>query len=98
MHTGTDFLIGYGREGAVLWGTTPCLCLCLGDRLAASYINFYIANSAVIVPGFDDPNDDVAKQIVCGPCGCFAGVSQCSHWLIEEVREKEDAESYVCST
>jgi agmatine deiminase len=25
-----------------------------GERLAASYINFYIANGAVIVPQFDD--------------------------------------------
>ena len=37
-----------------------------GDRLAASYANFYIANDTVIVPGFDDPNDEVARQIISG--------------------------------
>jgi agmatine deiminase len=31
-----------------------------GDRLTASYINFYIANSAVIVPLFDDAQDEPA--------------------------------------
>jgi agmatine deiminase len=28
-----------------------------GDRLPASYANFYIANAAVLVPTFNDPND-----------------------------------------
>jgi agmatine deiminase len=31
-----------------------------GQRLPASYANFYIANSAVFVPTFNDPNDRVA--------------------------------------
>ena len=31
-----------------------------GERLPASYANFYIANRAVIVPTFNDPNDRVA--------------------------------------
>jgi agmatine deiminase len=31
-----------------------------GDRLPASYANFYIANGAVLVPTFNDPNDRVA--------------------------------------
>ncbi|HIY97247.1 MAG TPA: agmatine deiminase [Candidatus Borkfalkia excrementigallinarum] len=31
-----------------------------GERLAASYVNFYIANKAVIVPQFGDKNDEVA--------------------------------------
>ncbi len=31
-----------------------------GQRLAASYINHYIANGGVIVPTFDDPFDDLA--------------------------------------
>jgi agmatine deiminase len=33
---------------------------CAGDRLAASYINFYIANGGVVVPLFDDPQDAAA--------------------------------------
>jgi agmatine deiminase len=28
-----------------------------GERLPASYVNFYIANGVVIVPTFNDPND-----------------------------------------
>jgi agmatine deiminase len=35
-----------------------------GDRLPASYANFYIANNAVIVPTFNDPNDRVALGIL----------------------------------
>ncbi len=31
-----------------------------GQRLPASYANFYIANSVVLVPTFNDPNDRVA--------------------------------------
>lgn len=33
-----------------------------GDRMAASYINFYIANGAVVAPYFDDPADKPAMQ------------------------------------
>jgi len=35
-----------------------------GVRLPASYANFYIANAAVIVPTFNDPNDRVALGIL----------------------------------
>jgi agmatine deiminase len=35
-----------------------------GQRLPASYANFYIANAAVLVPTFNDPNDRVALGIV----------------------------------
>jgi agmatine deiminase len=31
-----------------------------GDRLPASYANFYICNACVIVPTFNDPNDRIA--------------------------------------
>jgi len=31
-----------------------------GDRMAASYVNFYIANGAVIAPLFNDPADQPA--------------------------------------
>jgi agmatine deiminase len=31
-----------------------------GDRMAGSYINFYIANRGVVVPIFDDPHDSAA--------------------------------------
>ena len=35
-----------------------------GERLAASYVNFYIANKAVLVPQFQDKNDQVALDIL----------------------------------
>ncbi len=35
-----------------------------GERLPASYANFYIANSTVLVPTFNDPNDRVALGIL----------------------------------
>ncbi len=35
-----------------------------GQRLPASYANFYIGNAAVLVPTFNDPNDRVALGIL----------------------------------
>ncbi|MGT2742243.1 agmatine deiminase [Streptococcus plurextorum] len=35
-----------------------------GERLAASYVNFYISNGAVLVPQFDDKHDAVALEIL----------------------------------
>ncbi len=35
-----------------------------GERLPASYANFYFANAAVVVPTFNDPNDRVALGIL----------------------------------
>ncbi len=35
-----------------------------GERLPASYANFYIANAAVVVPTFNDPNDRAALGIL----------------------------------
>ena len=37
-----------------------------GQRLPASYANFYIANHAVLVPTFNDPNDRVALTTLAG--------------------------------
>lgn len=39
-------------------GTQPRLA---GARLAASYVNFYIANGVVVMPVFDDPHDEPAR-------------------------------------
>ena len=41
-----------------------------GERLPASYANFYIANGVVIVPTFNDRNDRVALSILAE---CFPG-------------------------
>lgn len=35
-----------------------------GERLAASYVNFYIANHAIIMPAFGDPMDKPAQDIL----------------------------------
>lgn len=37
-----------------------------GERLAASYVNFYIANGHVVMPGFGDEADEKAKEILQG--------------------------------
>jgi agmatine deiminase len=41
-----------------------------GQRLPASYANFYIANELVLVPTFNDPHDRVALSILAD---CFPG-------------------------
>lgn len=43
----------------VVEGTLPRKA---GDRLAGSYINFYIANGGVVMPLFDDPHDRAALE------------------------------------
>jgi agmatine deiminase len=35
-----------------------------GDRMAASYVNFYIANGGVVVPQFNDPADKQALELL----------------------------------
>ncbi|MDR2860784.1 MAG: agmatine deiminase, partial [Elusimicrobiota bacterium] len=35
-----------------------------GDRLSASYVNYYVLNGAVIMPFFDDANDKKAQNIL----------------------------------
>jgi agmatine deiminase len=37
-----------------------------GERLPASYANFYLANGVVLVPTFNDPNDRVALNVFVG--------------------------------
>ncbi len=47
-----------------------------GRRLPASYANFYIANAAVLVPTFNEPNDRVALEILadCFPRRTVVGI------------------------
>jgi agmatine deiminase len=52
--------------GLDLWDGEPTRTA--GERLAASYVNFYISNGAVLVPQFDDPMDAVAVSILAD---CF---------------------------
>jgi agmatine deiminase len=48
-----------------------------GQRLPASYANFYIANRIVLVPTFNDPNDRVAlaKLASLFPTRCIIGIA-----------------------
>ncbi|MFC6644891.1 agmatine/peptidylarginine deiminase [Granulicella cerasi] len=47
-----------------------------GERLPASYANFYIANDLVLVPTFNDPNDRIALNTIaeCFPKRKVAGI------------------------
>jgi len=44
----------------------PAKVASVDERYPASYTNFYIGNTVVIVPFFNDPNDAVALQILQG--------------------------------
>ncbi|MDE1162607.1 MAG: agmatine deiminase family protein [Acidobacteriaceae bacterium] len=48
-----------------------------GERLPASYANFYIANGLVIVPTFNDPNDRIALNTLaeCFPKHKVTGIN-----------------------
>jgi len=41
-----------------------------GRMLAASYVNFYLTNGGLIMPGFDDPHDERARNAIAE---CFPG-------------------------
>ncbi|MFB3814806.1 MAG: agmatine/peptidylarginine deiminase [Terriglobales bacterium] len=55
-----------GRPLRVVELPMPAPVLFRGQRLPASYANFYIANAAVMVPTFDDPNDRHALDVLAG--------------------------------
>ena len=41
-----------------------------GRIMQTSYINFYLANGGIVMPSFDDPNDDKAEAVLAA---CFPG-------------------------
>ena len=61
LHQPTPVLISAEEAAGVdqVEGTLP---RSEGDRLAASYVNFYIGNGVIVVPAFDDPMDLAAQQ------------------------------------
>ncbi len=59
-----DFRLEDGSKPEVVALPMPKPITFDGDRLPASYANFYISNAAVIVPTFNDPNDRVALGIL----------------------------------
>ncbi len=59
IYTPTPILISKDESGGVdaVDGTLPRN---EGDRLAASYVNYYVGNGFVALPVFGDPNDELA--------------------------------------
>jgi agmatine deiminase len=55
-----DFRLEDGSRPTVASLPMPAPLFFDGYRLPASYANFYIANAAVLVPTFNDPNDRIA--------------------------------------
>jgi agmatine deiminase len=53
-----------GRQFTLVELPPPRPVIFRGQRLPASYANFYIANGLVLVPTFHDPNDRVALNIL----------------------------------
>jgi agmatine deiminase len=53
-----------GRKLQVIELPLPRPVIFRGQRLPASYANFYIANNLVLVPTFNDPNDRIALNIL----------------------------------
>ena len=57
-----------GRPLRVIELPMPRPVVYRGDRLPASYANFYIGNRTVVMPSFDDPADEAARSALAG---CF---------------------------
>jgi len=55
-----DFRLEDGSKPEIVPLPMPAPIYFDGDRLPASYANFYISNHAVLVPTFNDPNDRIA--------------------------------------
>ncbi len=53
-----------GKQFTVIELPMPRAVVFRGQRLPASYANFYIANGLVLVPTFHDPNDRVALNLL----------------------------------
>ena len=59
-----DFRLEDGSKPEVVALPMPGALTFDGERLPASYANFYISNAAVMVPTFNDPNDRAALGIL----------------------------------
>ena len=42
----------------------------LGRIMQSSYVNFYLPNGGVVMPAFDDANDEKAREVIAA---CFPG-------------------------
>ncbi len=59
-----DVKLADGSKLNVVFLPMPSPVFFKGERLPASYANFYISNYAVLVPTFNDPNDKTALGIL----------------------------------
>jgi agmatine deiminase len=59
-----EFRLADGRRLNVLELTMPRPVVWKGDRLPASYANFYIGNRVVLMPAFDDPADEPNRALL----------------------------------
>ena len=59
-----DFKLEDGSKPEVAFLPMPGPVIFKGQRLPASYANFFISNAAVLVPTFDDPHDSEAIGII----------------------------------
>jgi len=59
-----DARLASGAKPRIVELPMPAPLVFDGRRLPASYANFYIANAAVLVPTFNDPNDRIALGIL----------------------------------
>jgi agmatine deiminase len=64
LHAATD---ARGRNIQVLTLTRPRHISSHSEDFCSSYVNFYVANGAIIMPKFGDTvADDAARQVVAG--------------------------------
>ena len=59
-----DLRLEDGSKPEIVALPTPEAVFFDGDRMPASYANFYISNAAVLVPTFNDPKDRIALGIL----------------------------------
>jgi agmatine deiminase len=59
-----DALLEDGTKPQIIKLPMPSPVIFKGERLPASYANFYISNYAVLVPTYNDPNDRIALGII----------------------------------
>jgi agmatine deiminase len=59
-------LAAHGTDLKIVTLPFPAPVTMEGERLPASYANFYVANGVVIVPTFNDANDRVALATLAG--------------------------------
>ena len=65
-----DARLGGGRRLRVIELAMPQPVEFKGERLPASYANFYIGNSVVLMPAFNDPADEPNRRVLES---CFTG-------------------------